>query len=100
MDQHCPKLMRFSMTEACSCFLIFSAMREASLFRISSGCSRLQWFPWSLEEVNSRLQTIMQKSFAAIYETAQQQEVNMRTAALVRAVDRVADFTRLRGIFP
>lgn len=60
----------------------------------------LQWFPWSLEEVNSRLQTIMQKSFAAILATAEEHQVNMRTAALVRAIDRVADFTRLRGIFP
>ncbi|MGD9712012.1 MAG: Glu/Leu/Phe/Val dehydrogenase [Thermomicrobiales bacterium] len=60
----------------------------------------LQWFPWSLEEVNSRLQSIMQKSFAAIYATAEERRLNMRTAALVRAVDRVADFTRLRGIFP
>lgn len=60
----------------------------------------LQWFPWSLEEVNSRLQSIMQKSFAAIYATAEEHQVNMRTAALVRAIDRVADFTRLRGIFP
>jgi hypothetical protein len=24
----------------------------------------------------------------------------MRTAALVRAIDRVAEFTRLRGIYP
>jgi len=60
----------------------------------------LQWFPWSLEEVNSRLQTIMQKSFAAIYSSAEEHKINMRTAALVRAIDRVADFTRLRGIFP
>ncbi len=60
----------------------------------------LQWFPWTLEEVNSRLQTIMQKSFAAIYANAEEYQVNMRTAALVRAIDRVADFTRLRGIFP
>ncbi|MBX3069636.1 MAG: Glu/Leu/Phe/Val dehydrogenase [Thermomicrobiales bacterium] len=60
----------------------------------------LQWFPWSLEEVNSRLQQIMQKSFAAIYATAGEHQINMRTAALVKAIDRVADFTRLRGIFP
>jgi glutamate dehydrogenase (NAD(P)+) len=60
----------------------------------------LQYFPWTLEEVNARLRQIMQRSFAAVYETAQRHHVHMRTAALVRAIDRVADFTRLRGIYP
>jgi glutamate dehydrogenase (NAD(P)+) len=60
----------------------------------------LQWFPWTLEEVNERLQQIMQRSFATVYAAAQEHGVNMRTAALAQAIDRVADFTRLRGIFP
>lgn len=60
----------------------------------------MQWFPWTLEEVNARLQTIMQNSFRAVHHTAMEHRVNMRTAALVRAIDRVAEFTRLRGIFP
>ena len=60
----------------------------------------MQWFPWTLKEVNARLQTIMQNSFTMIYGTANDHQVNMRTAALVRAIDRVAEFTRLRGIFP
>jgi glutamate dehydrogenase (NAD(P)+) len=60
----------------------------------------MQWYPWTLEEVNLRLQTIMQNAFKAIHATAMEHGVNMRTAALVRAIDRVAEFTRLRGIFP
>jgi glutamate dehydrogenase (NAD(P)+) len=60
----------------------------------------LQYFPWTVEEVNARLRQVMQKSFSAVYETAQRHGVHMRTAALVRAIDRVADFTRLRGIYP
>jgi glutamate dehydrogenase (NAD(P)+) len=60
----------------------------------------MQWYPWTLEEVNMRLQTIMQNAFTAIHKTAIEHNVNMRTAALIRAIDRVADFTRLRGIFP
>ncbi len=60
----------------------------------------LQWFPWTLEEVNARLRTIMQQSFHEIYQTSRSREVNMRTAALIKAIDRVAEFTRLRGIFP
>ncbi|HEY7034441.1 MAG TPA: Glu/Leu/Phe/Val dehydrogenase [Thermomicrobiales bacterium] len=60
----------------------------------------MQWFPWTLEEVNDRLRQIMSKSFRAVYDIAERHEVHMRTAALVRAIDRVADFTRLRGIYP
>jgi len=60
----------------------------------------LQWFPWTLEQVNNRLREIMSRSFQAIYETSQRHGVHMRTAALVRAIDRVAEFTRLRGIYP
>ena len=30
----------------------------------------LQWFPWTLEEVNARLRTIMQQSFHEIYQTS------------------------------
>ncbi|CAN5543828.1 Glu/Leu/Phe/Val dehydrogenase [soil metagenome] len=60
----------------------------------------MQWYPWTLEEVNARLKTIMQNSFNEIYFTASEHRVDMRTAALVKAIDRVAEFTRLRGIFP
>ena len=60
----------------------------------------LQAFPWTEREVNERLKTIMARSFASVYETAQRHGVHMRTAALVKAIERVAEFTRLRGIYP
>jgi len=60
----------------------------------------MQWFPWTLDQVNDRLREIMAKSFHAIYDISQRRHVHMRTAALVRAIDRVAEFTRLRGIYP
>ncbi len=60
----------------------------------------LQAFPWTEAEVNERLQRIMARSFQAVYETAQKHQVHMRTAALVRGIARVAEFTRLRGIYP
>jgi glutamate dehydrogenase (NAD(P)+) len=60
----------------------------------------MQWFPWTLNEVNERLRQIMGKSFRAVYDISERHHVHMRTAALVRAIDRVADFTRLRGIYP
>jgi glutamate dehydrogenase (NAD(P)+) len=60
----------------------------------------LQAFPWTEHEVNERLRRIMNKSFTSIYGTATKLNVHMRSAALVRAIDRVAEFTRLRGIYP
>jgi glutamate dehydrogenase (NAD(P)+) len=60
----------------------------------------LQAFPWTLEQVNERLRQVMQQSFAAVLEKSQGYGVHMRTAALVHAIERVAEFTRVRGIYP
>jgi glutamate dehydrogenase (NAD(P)+) len=60
----------------------------------------LQAFPWSEEQVNERLRDIMQRSYLSILETSRKYGVHMRTAALVRAIDRIADFSRTRGIYP
>jgi glutamate dehydrogenase (NAD(P)+) len=60
----------------------------------------LQAFPWTLEQVNDRLRQVMQQGFGAVLATSNEYGVHMRTAALVRAIDRVAEFTRLRGIYP
>ncbi|MCA9860297.1 MAG: glutamate dehydrogenase, partial [Thermomicrobiales bacterium] len=60
----------------------------------------MQWFPWTLEEVNSRLQKIMTSSFARVYDESVGRGVDLRTGAMCVAVDRVAEFTRLRGIYP
>jgi glutamate dehydrogenase (NAD(P)+) len=50
--------------------------------------------------VNERLKTIMSEAFQAVYAASEKYNVHMRTAALVRAIERVAEFTRLRGIYP
>ena len=60
----------------------------------------LQAFPWTEAEVNERLQRIMQKAFKAVWETSDRYGVHMRTAALSLAIQRVADFTSIRGIYP
>ena len=60
----------------------------------------LQAFPWTEDEVNERLRRIMQKAFRAVWETSERYNVHMRTAALALAIQRVADFTRIRGIYP
>jgi glutamate dehydrogenase (NAD(P)+) len=60
----------------------------------------LQAFPWTEHEVNDRLRRIMNRSFDAVFGTSTKYGVHLRTAAVVRAIDRVAEFTRLRGIYP
>ena len=60
----------------------------------------MQAFPWTEGMVNERLQQIMSESFAAVYAASEKYGVHMRTAALVRAIERVAGFTQLRGIYP
>lgn len=60
----------------------------------------MQRYAWTLDEVNSRLRSIMQQSYVKVHERAQKHAVDMRVAALCVAVDRVASITRLRGIYP
>jgi glutamate dehydrogenase (NAD(P)+) len=57
-------------------------------------------FFWEEEEVNQKLEKIMKRAFHEVHRTAEKYNVNMRTAAYVLAVGRVAEATRLRGIFP
>ena len=60
----------------------------------------LQWFPWTLEQVNDRLRLVMKDGFLHVVQKSSEHGVHMRTAALVRAIERVAEFTRLRGNYP
>ena len=60
----------------------------------------LQNFFWEENEVNNKLTRIMRSSYAAVYNTAQSHKTDMRTAALIIGVKRVADATIRRGIFP
>jgi glutamate dehydrogenase (NAD(P)+) len=54
---------------------------------------------WTESTVNERLQQIMQKSFRDVLELSRRHKVNMRTAAYMLAVSRVATVHRLRGIY-
>ncbi len=60
----------------------------------------LQNFFWEEDEVNKRLARIMQRAFADVYAMQQKHKTDMRTAAMIIAVDRVAHATTVRGIFP
>ena len=55
---------------------------------------------WTEEEVNKKLHTIMTQAFAETIELARREDVNNRTAAYLLAVERVADATSMRGLYP
>ncbi|MBN2655486.1 MAG: Glu/Leu/Phe/Val dehydrogenase [Spirochaetales bacterium] len=52
---------------------------------------------WELEEVHKRLDEKMTSAFQAVYEMAQAEKVDMRQAAYLVAVKRVAEAVKLRG---
>jgi glutamate dehydrogenase/leucine dehydrogenase len=55
---------------------------------------------WSEKEVNEKLREIMIRSFSETLAIAEREQVNMRLAAYLLAVDRVASATALRGLYP
>ena len=55
---------------------------------------------WSETIVNAKLKEIMVRAFDETYRIARQDEVNMRMAAYLLAVQRVADATSMRGLYP
>jgi glutamate dehydrogenase (NAD(P)+) len=57
-------------------------------------------FFWSEKQINETLEGTMRAAFNSVYETAERYDTDMRTGAYILAVDRVAEATRVRGIFP
>ena len=54
---------------------------------------------WTEQLVNDRLRDIMVNSFHDVLELSKKHKVNMRTAAYMLAISRVAAVHRLRGIY-
>jgi glutamate dehydrogenase/leucine dehydrogenase len=59
-----------------------------------------QQYFWSEQEVNSRLIQLMQRAFRDVHATSEQRKVNLRTAALMRGIERICEAKRVRGVFP
>ena len=55
---------------------------------------------WSEEEVRDRLEKNMTQAFANVWDTAQREKVDLRQAAYMVAISRVAEAYRVRGIYP
>ena len=60
----------------------------------------LQNLFWREATINARLKEVMVKSFVDVLQMATKHKVNMRTAAYMVAVARVAEATLTRGIYP
>ena len=54
---------------------------------------------WTEKEVNERLEAKMCEAFDAVLQTALKYNVDMRTAAYIVAIGRVATVTRMRGMY-
>jgi glutamate dehydrogenase (NAD(P)+) len=59
-----------------------------------------QGLTWDTEEVNSRLQKTIVRSFHEMVETMRKHHVPPRAGAMILAVGRVAEATLVRGLFP
>jgi glutamate dehydrogenase (NAD(P)+) len=57
-------------------------------------------FFWSERRINQTLEETIGSAFNKVHQTAARYGTDMRTGAYILAIDRVAEATRVRGIFP
>lgn len=60
----------------------------------------VQKYFWTENEVVARLREIMVRAYDEVNSIARDENVNMRNAALIKGIRRVADAKLVRGIFP
>jgi len=60
----------------------------------------MQSFFWTEDRINDSLKGIMDRAFEAVRAMSERHAVDMRTAAYMVAVARVAEATMLRGLYP
>ena len=56
-----------------------------------------QNYYWSLDEVNNKLKKIMTDSFSAVWEVKVKRQTDLRTAAFILALERIAGAMKIRG---
>ena len=57
-------------------------------------------FFWSEDEINARLVRLMREAFAAVWQTAEEHRVSLRTATFIIACTRMLQARELRGLYP
>ncbi|MDQ4078029.1 MAG: Glu/Leu/Phe/Val dehydrogenase [Chloroflexota bacterium] len=60
----------------------------------------VQAFFWGVDQIEDLLRTIMLRAFDEVWELHSEHKVDLRVAAYILAVNRVANTTLLRGIWP
>src|SRR5579863_5302165 len=60
----------------------------------------IQSYFWGSGEVNARLREVMTRSYQAVRSQSQEHNISLRDAAFRIAVTKVAEATRVRGIYP
>jgi len=60
----------------------------------------MQYYFWKESEITSRLQELMARAFSRVWIAAQKSGVDLRTAALMEGIRRVADAHVVRGLYP
>lgn len=60
----------------------------------------LQSFFWNEEQINDKLHAIMVRASNSVHSISTEWKCDMRTAAYILAVQRVAEAIKIRGIFP
>ncbi len=60
----------------------------------------LQSFFWDIDDIRRKLKRIMVKQFGEVYKTKEKFNTDMRTAAYIVAIDRVATAVKKRGYYP
>ena len=55
---------------------------------------------WTLKEVDQKLENKITKAFSDVYNLSRKEESDMRTAALILGVGRVAHAIGTRGLWP
>jgi len=60
----------------------------------------LQQYFWHEHEINDRLSEVMTAAFQRVLALSRKERVDLRTAALMLGVSRVAEAKKLRGLYP
>ena len=85
-------------------FGAFSGRGESQLDFVGRGVSDFEWvqdiasFFWSEDEINVRLDRIMNEAFATTWAIAEEKKVSLCTAAHILGCRRIFDARRLRGL--
>jgi glutamate dehydrogenase (NAD(P)+) len=60
----------------------------------------LQYYFWRESEITSRLQEVMSRAFNRVWALGAKEGTDLRTAALMEGINRVAEGYRVRGLYP